>query len=331
MADYKGIQGYSVQTLASDPSPAANVLGQLWYNSTSATYKLAAAGAGAWSSGGNLSAAKHSPGGAGTQTAALCMGGILSPGSPMDESESYDGTSWTEGNNLNAAIAYNTGIGSQTAALSCGGTSASTVVQSYDGTSWSEGTAMNTGRGIAAGAGIQTGALMFGGGEPQIDNTETWNGSTWTEVGDLSGVRMGMAGFGATNTAAICAGGRPSPPISRPDLDLNLSETWNGSSWSEGNNLNTARRFLAGSGTTTAGIVFGGATTGPGSVKMDETEQYDGTSWTEVADMATARQAESATSSPSSLSLAFGGQTPLSNLTEEWNGAPVTVKTVTAS
>jgi len=41
MATYKGIQGYSVQTLASDPSPTASVEGQLWYNSTSGTYKIA--------------------------------------------------------------------------------------------------------------------------------------------------------------------------------------------------------------------------------------------------------------------------------------------------
>ena len=54
MATYKGIKGESVQTLASDPSPAASVEGQLWYNSTSGTYKIAAAGTGAWASGGKI-------------------------------------------------------------------------------------------------------------------------------------------------------------------------------------------------------------------------------------------------------------------------------------
>ena len=54
MATYKGIQGYSVQTLASDPSPTASVEGQLWYNSTSGTYKIAVAGAAAWASGNNM-------------------------------------------------------------------------------------------------------------------------------------------------------------------------------------------------------------------------------------------------------------------------------------
>ena len=39
MATYKGIQGYSVQKLSSDP-PAALSVGQLWYNSTSGKFKI---------------------------------------------------------------------------------------------------------------------------------------------------------------------------------------------------------------------------------------------------------------------------------------------------
>ena len=38
MATYKGIQGYTVQSLASDPSPV--VTGQLWYNSASNVWKV---------------------------------------------------------------------------------------------------------------------------------------------------------------------------------------------------------------------------------------------------------------------------------------------------
>ena len=37
MADYKGIKGFKVQSLASDPSAP---VGQVWYNSTSATLKF---------------------------------------------------------------------------------------------------------------------------------------------------------------------------------------------------------------------------------------------------------------------------------------------------
>jgi hypothetical protein len=42
------------------------------------------------------------------------------------------------------------------------------------------------------------------------------------------------------------------------------------------NSLNTARRLLAGAGTQTAGLAFGGYTT----AATGATEEYDGTSWT---------------------------------------------------
>ena len=42
MATYKGIQGYSVQKLSSDPT-ASEAEGQLWYNSTSGKFKISVA------------------------------------------------------------------------------------------------------------------------------------------------------------------------------------------------------------------------------------------------------------------------------------------------
>ena len=53
MATYKGIQGYTVQKLSSDPT-AAEAVGQLWYNSGDGAFKVATQSAGAWSAGGNL-------------------------------------------------------------------------------------------------------------------------------------------------------------------------------------------------------------------------------------------------------------------------------------
>jgi hypothetical protein len=47
--------------------------------------------------------------------------------------------------------------------------------------------------------------------------------------------------------------------------------------WATGNNMNTARSFLAGAGTQTAGLGFGGYTT---TADSGATEEYDGTSWT---------------------------------------------------
>ena len=81
------------------------------------------------------------------------------------------------------------------------------------------------------------------------------------------------------------------------------SETWNGTNWTEGNNLNQNRYSLVGAGTSTAGIVFGG--NGPSIT--GKTETYDGTSYTEVNDLNTARQQLAGTGTQTS-ALAFGGE-----------------------
>jgi hypothetical protein len=57
-------------------------------------------------------------------------------------------------------------------------------------------------------------------------------------------------------------------------------------SWSTGGTLNTVRRGLAGAGTKTAGLVFGGEGDPP---VYAQTESYDGSTWTEVNDLNTAR------------------------------------------
>jgi hypothetical protein len=58
-----------------------------------------------------------------------------------------------------------------------------------------------------------------------------------------------------------------------------------GNAWSTGGNLNTARSTLAGAGTQTAGLAFGGNI----PPLTGATESYNGTSWTELNDLTTAR------------------------------------------
>src|SRR6056300_48158 len=55
---------------------------------------------------------------------------------------------------------------------------------------WSTGGSLNTSRENIGGSGIQTAALAFGGYAPgagaPVGNTESYNGSSWTEVADLT-------------------------------------------------------------------------------------------------------------------------------------------------
>jgi hypothetical protein len=65
------------------------------------------------------------------------------------------------------------------------------------------------------------------------------------------------------------------------------TEEYNGSTWTPGGNLATARYGLAGAGTQTAGLGFGGYdSTPPGATA---TEEYDGSTWTAGGNLGTAR------------------------------------------
>jgi len=78
-----------------------------------------------------------------------------------------------------------------------------------------------------------------------------------------------------TQTAGLIFGGAnvsDSPPgVQSTTID------WNGSAWTAGNNMNTARRRLGGAGTSTAALGFGGYLPSPYSAA---TEEYDGNTWT---------------------------------------------------
>ena len=62
----------------------------------------------------------------------------------------------------------------------------------WDGTCWAEGTDLNQARGAgaAAGQGTTTASLFFAGigpapSSPNLDNTESYNGTSWSAVNDL--------------------------------------------------------------------------------------------------------------------------------------------------
>jgi hypothetical protein len=72
--------------------------------------------------------------------------------------------------------------------------------------SWATGGNMNTARkGKIGGAGTQTAALGFGGNGPpsMLAITESYNGSSWTEVNDLNTARTSMGGLWNSNICFI--------------------------------------------------------------------------------------------------------------------------------
>jgi hypothetical protein len=53
------------------------------------------------------------------------------------------------------------------------------------------------------------------------DVTESWNGTSWTEVNDLNTARRDLGGCGATNTAALAFGGFPITVVGNRILEWN--------------------------------------------------------------------------------------------------------------
>tara|TARA_A100001011_G_scaffold229340_1_gene237458 strand:+ start:153 stop:2033 length:1881 start_codon:yes stop_codon:yes gene_type:complete len=177
--------------------------------------------------------------------------------------------------------------------------------------SWASGGTMNTARKINSGsAGSQSAALVFGGGGPPWNaETESYNGTAWTEKGDLNQGRRSLAGMG-TNTAALGAGGYNG-------ATRNTVESFNGTGWTELTENNTAREEAGGAGTQTAGLIFGG------NPALNVTESWNGSSWTEVNELNTGRNALGGTGQTNTAAMCVTGQTPsppVTSLTEIWNG-----------
>ena len=162
--------------------------------------------------------------------------------------------------------------------------------------------------------GTSTAALSVGGYDNStiVENTESWNGSSWTEVNDLNSDRSDSTGAG-TYTAGLVIGG-VTPYTAKV-------ESWDGTNWTETGDLNTARAYLGkdGCGTQTAALAVAGYESPPDR-NVAIVESWDGSSWTEVGDLNTARRQGSATGEQS-LAIAFGGYTTTESAnTETWNG-----------
>ena len=133
--------------------------------------------------------------------------------------------------------------------------------------------------------------------------------------------RFSTAQFGATNTAAIVAGGQrfSGPAATAASAAV---EQWNGTNWTEVGDLGTARKQLAGAGTSTSGLAFGGEN--PSNASLTVTESWNGTNWTEVNDLNNSVHYNSGAGADNTSALGFGGANPATPavlaVTESWNG-----------
>jgi hypothetical protein len=108
------------------------------------------------------------------------------------------------------------------------------------------------------------------------------------------------------------------------------TEEYDGSTWTTNPTvLNTARAYLAGCGTQTAALAFGGS---PNYLSGGTaTELYDGSTWTSNPTGLNTARNYLGSAGTQTAALAFGGL-PTTAATEEWTGpGAVVTKTITTS
>ena len=137
------------------------------------------------------------------------------------------------------------------------------------------------------------------------------NTGVWSEINAMNSVRKEHeAGGNGVNAAIAASGNTPGQPYGSP-----LTEEWNGTNWSEVNDMIAGIRQGAGGGTTESFIVFGG-TQFPATPYYNPTEEYNGTNWSDGANMITGRYDLAGMAENTEKALAIGP-----TKTEEYNGS----------
>jgi hypothetical protein len=284
MANYKELEGFGVQTLATDPD-TPGWIGSIFYNSTEGVFKTVKPGGiavGTWASTSwtevtEMNTSRDRTAGSGTQTATLIISGRLdTPNADSALVESWNGSTWTEVGDVNTAryaLAASVG-GTYTSTIIFGGAPGTkTNTESWNGTTWTEVNDLPTGKYALGGAGIQTAALSIGGVTTvNVNTVESWDGTNWTSSTAKNTI-SGYPGSFGTQTLALATGGWPDGAT-----ETTNTEFWNGSSWTEVNDMATARAVhgSSGAGSSGSGLVMGGYNSPSGSGRTT-TEEWNST------------------------------------------------------
>jgi len=190
-----------------------------------------------------------------------------------------------------------------------GGISASFGLSGF---TWVAGGNMNTpstgtyGGGYGRGMwGTKDGAIAAGN-EPNSANTEEYNGTSWTEVNNMTIARGQGRVSGGSTEAGIVFGGDPGTKVE--------TEVWNGSNWSEASDLPTAGYSICNAGTSTeAALAFGGT---------GGSDEWNGSVWSEITSPPVSMIRGDGTGESSDAAFGAGSNnSELFTCTEFWNGS----------
>ena len=192
----------------------------------------------------------------------------------------------------------------------------------YNGTAWSQGNnSTQAAANSLSSAGTLTASLMAGGyrgAAGMTDFVEAYDGTCFTATTAMSNDREGAFGGGTSTAMFVSSGG----PIS--GSSPTTTEEWNGSSWSAKGAIGAHAQSGGASGTTTAGLAFGGNTGYPSTVSVNKTYEYASPTWTASNNMNTPRAVGGPTMAGSQTATVFmgGNNRPggATTATEEYNG-----------
>ena len=136
---------------------------------------------------------------------------------------------------------------------------------------------------------------------------------TWSTAANMNTARhSGIASAGANAEAALGFGGGPPPAPGA----VAITESWNGSAWTEVADLNTARALAGGAGNYTSAIAAGG------DQYSGTSESWNGSSWTNITSSPNTGHTQQGAGSDNEDALIFGGSPyATNNQTDYWNGS----------
>ena len=282
-----------------------------------------------WTSVNVMNTARTNMAGNGPQTAALGAGGV-----PVSTAtETFDGTDWTTSPaTLATGRSGCGGAGSSPAFVLFGGSIPATtaITEEFNistnvitaGT-WAAGTVFPTSSSQVYGAGPQTAALGIGGypaGSPPTGKSFEYDGTAWSNEATLNPSTGTKGTSAAAGTQTACINAQNTSPA--PPFIYTAAGEYDGTSWTNATARPTDNYSNAACGTQTAGLFFGGASSG--TAHSNATLEYNGASWTIQNVMATGRS-ELGGSGTQTAALGAGGYSnpPPTRyaITEEYNGA----------
>jgi len=126
-----------------------------------------------WTSTPSLNTSRRFMLGAGTNTAALGMGGNTQPDATVATVESWNGTSWTTGTSMSNVRTQGSGFGTQTLAIACAAFPGKTQTELWNGSSWTAQGALATSAYGRGGAGTSSDGIVGVGVAPGGNTTAT--------------------------------------------------------------------------------------------------------------------------------------------------------------